>query len=125
MLLSIDQRQRISLSGLSVDDVAPLAAALGAGPLGSDAIERFYDRTGGHTLYLQTVLSDTEGWNGSGEAIAVPASLAAAIGDQLAVLSAPTRSLLEMLAVVNVPMPLAQLGTRQGWRSRARRSSRR
>jgi ATP/maltotriose-dependent transcriptional regulator MalT len=115
MLLGMEQRRRISLSGLSVDDVAPLAAALGAGPLGSDAVGRLYDRTGGHTLYLQTVLSDTESVERLGrETAAVPASLAAAIGDQLAVLSAPARSLLEMLAVVNGRMPLGLLGGAAG-----------
>jgi DNA-binding CsgD family transcriptional regulator len=83
--------------------------------LGSDAIGRLHDRTGGHTLYLQTLLTDPEGSERIGlEAIAVPPSLAAAIGDQLAVLSAPTRSLLEMLAVVNRRMPLALLGGAAG-----------
>ena len=115
MLVSVAQRRRILLSGLSVDDVAPLAAALGAGPLGSHAVQRLYDRTGGHTLYLQTLLSDTDGLERLGqETIAVPASLAAAIGDQLAVLPAPTRSLLEMLAVVNGQVPLALLGGAAG-----------
>ena len=37
---AVAQRRRILLSGLSVDDVAPLAAALGAGPLGSHAVQR-------------------------------------------------------------------------------------
>src|ERR1700722_16515068 len=46
MLVSVAQRRHLSLSGLSVDDVAPLAAALGAGPLGADAVERLHDRTG-------------------------------------------------------------------------------
>jgi len=115
MLLSMAQRRRIFLSGLSVDDVAPLAAALGAGPLGSDAIRRLHNRTGGHTLYLRTVLSDTEGLERLGrDTAAVPASLAATIGDQLATLPAPTRSLLEMLAVVNGPVPLALLGEAAG-----------
>jgi DNA-binding CsgD family transcriptional regulator len=115
MLLSVAHRRRISLSGLSVDDVAPLAAALGAGPLGSDAIWRLHNRTGGHTLYLRTLLSDTEGLEPLGrDTAAVPASLAAAIGDQLATLPAPTRSLLEMLAVVNGPVPLAVLGEAAG-----------
>jgi len=115
MLLSVARRRRISLSGLSADDVAPLAAALGAGPLGSDAIGRLHDRTGGHTLYLRTVLSDTEGLERLGrDTAAVPASLAAAIGDQLATLPAPARSLLEMLAVVNRPVPLALLGEAAG-----------
>jgi len=111
MLLSVAQRRRIVLPGLSVNDVAPLAAALGAGPLGSDATRRLYDRTGGHTLYLRTVLSDREGLERlDRETAVVPASLAAAIGDQLAALPAPTRALLEMMATVNGPVPLALLG---------------
>ena len=40
MLLSVAQRDRIVLPGLSVQDVAPLAAALGAGPVGSDTARR-------------------------------------------------------------------------------------
>jgi hypothetical protein len=115
LLLSVTQQRRIFLSGLSVDDVSPLAAALGAGPLGSDAVRSLHDRTGGHTLYLRTVLSDTEGLERlARDAAAVPASLAAAVGDQLAALPAPTRSLLEMLAVVNEPVPLALLGAASG-----------
>ena len=107
LLVSTPQRQRVVLSGLSVEDVAPLAAALGTGHLDQDAIQHLHDRTGGHTLYLRTMLSDTEGLRQS----AVPDSLAAAIGDQLAALPASTRSLLDMLAVVNGPVPLALLGT--------------
>jgi DNA-binding CsgD family transcriptional regulator len=106
-LLSTTRRQRMVLSGLRVEDVAPLAAALGAEQLDPDAIQRLHDRTGGHTLYLRTMLSDTEGPRQS----AVPESLAAAIGDQLAALPASTRSLLDLLAVVNGPVPLALLGT--------------
>ncbi len=115
MLLSVAQQRHIVLPGLSVSDVAPLAAALGAGPLGSDAIRRLHDRTAGHTLYLRTVLSDQDGLERLGrETAAVPASLAAAIGDQLATLPAPTRSLLEMLATVNGRVPLALLGEAAG-----------
>ncbi len=115
MLVSVDQRLRLPLSGLSVDDVAPLAAALGAGSLSPGAVRRLHDRTDGHTLYLQTLLSDPEGWQQAGRGTAaVPASLAAAIGDQLAVLPAPTRTLLEMLSVMNGPMPLALLGAAAG-----------
>jgi ATP/maltotriose-dependent transcriptional regulator MalT len=115
MLLSVDQRQQVWLSGLSLDDVAPLADALGAPSLDAAAIQRLHQQTGGHTLYLQTVLSATDGLDRLEETTsAVPASLAAAIGDQLAVLSAPTRSLLEMMAVVNVPTPLARIGGAAG-----------
>src|SRR5580704_546526 len=47
----------------------------------------------------------------------VPASLATAIADQLIVLSEDTRTLLEMLAVVNARVPLALLGDAAGVRS--------
>ncbi|HTT92436.1 MAG TPA: AAA family ATPase [Acidimicrobiales bacterium] len=111
MLLSIADCQRMAISGLSIDDVASLADALAATPLDAGGIERLYRHTGGHPLYLQTVLGDTEAMARTGlDGADVPSSLAAAIGDQLAVLPAATRSLLEMLAVVNAPVPLAALG---------------
>ena len=108
MLISIEQRLRLPMSGLRLDDVAPLAATLGAKRMDAVTIQRLYDSTGGHTLYLQTVLSDPDSWERLGQGPgAVPASLATAIGDQLAVLSDESRSLLDMLAVVNAQMPLA------------------
>jgi DNA-binding CsgD family transcriptional regulator len=111
MLLSIADCQRMAIAGLSIDDVAPLADALGATGLNTRSIEHLHQRTGGHALYLQTVLGDTEALGRAGlDGAGVPPSLAAAIGDQLAVLPAATRSLLEMLAVVNAPVPLAVLG---------------
>jgi AAA ATPase domain len=110
MLISVERRLRMPLTGLDFEDFMSLASALGADGLASTDLRRLYDSTGGHTLYLQTVLSDKEGWDrlGDGQA-AVPASLATAIGDQLAVLPDGTRSLLEMLAVVNTRVPLALL----------------
>jgi DNA-binding CsgD family transcriptional regulator len=115
MLLSVPQRHRIVLPGLAVEDVAPLAARLGAGSLGADAVRRLHDRTGGHTLYLRTVLADTEGLERVTRKTArLPASLAAAIGDQLAALPAPTRSLLDLLAVVDGSVSLALLGEAAG-----------
>ena len=115
LLLSVEQRLRLALMGLNLDDIEPLASALGAPPLGRGAIRRLYDGTAGHTLYLRTVLSDLDGLEPLGaERLPVPPSLAAAIGDQLAVLSPETRSLLEMLAIVDGPMPLALLGAAAG-----------
>ncbi len=115
LLVSLPRRLRLPLSGLTVDDVAPLAAALGAGSLGFAAAQRLHDRTGGHTLYLQTLLSDPEGWQQVGQGAAVvPPSLSAAIGDQLALLPAATRTVLEMLSVTNSPVPLALLGVAAG-----------
>ena len=56
-------------------------------------------------------LGDRESWDRPEDGqVTVPASLAFAIGDQLAVLPEETRSLLQMLAVVNARLPLALLG---------------
>ncbi len=118
MLLSVEHRFRVPVSGLGFDQVAPLAAALGAEGLDSRALRRLYDSTGGHTLYLQTVLSDQDSRERLGDGqMGVPASLATAIGDQLILLSEDTRTLLEMLAVVNARVPLALLGDAAGVRS--------
>ena len=115
MLLSVAQHQRMAISGLRIDDVPALADALGAVPLDAAGIARLHERTGGHALYLQTVLSDPEaGESGRVDAVAVPASLGAAIGDQLTLLPAATRTLLEMLAVVDTALPLVLVGEAAG-----------
>ena len=111
MLLSVERRSRVALTGLRLEDVEPLAAALGVDGLDRRVRERLFESTGGHTLYLQTVLGDRESWDRPEDGqVTVPASLAFAIGDQLAVLPEETRSLLQMLAVVNARLPLALLG---------------
>lgn len=115
LLVSAERSLRLSLSGLGLEDVAPLAAALGAEALTPGEIELLHASTGGHTLYLHTVLSDTERLHpGSDGRLAVPASLIAAIGGQLATLSADARRLVEMLAVVNTRVPLARLAAAAG-----------
>jgi DNA-binding CsgD family transcriptional regulator len=111
MLLSIENRLLIPLGGLDADEVASLAAALEAGSLNDKAVKRLYQGTGGHPLYLRTLLS--EGFDFDPQApgrLALPRSLAAAIGEQLRVLPAQTRVILEMLSVLNLRIPLAQLG---------------
>jgi hypothetical protein len=91
--------------------VAALAAAVTAGPLDGEAVQWLYQGTGGHALYLRTVLS--EGFHldprVSGR-LALPRSLAAAVGDYVRVLPPETRVIVEMLSVLNLRMPLAQLG---------------
>ena len=111
MLASVENRLHIPLGGLSPDEVAALAAALRAGPLDDQAIQRLYQGTGGHPLYLRTVLSEGSGSDPRAPGrLALPRSLAAAIGDHLRVLPAETRAILEMLSVLNLRLPLAQLG---------------
>jgi DNA-binding CsgD family transcriptional regulator len=57
---------------------------------------------GGHPSYLRGALSEESGLD--------PRSLAAAVDDHLWALPTETRGLLEMLSVLNLRMPLAQLG---------------
>ena len=111
MLLSIENRLRISLGRLSPDEAASLAAALRAGSLDDEAVRWLYRRTGGHPLYLRTLLSEGFDFDPRApERLALPPTLAAAIGDQLSVLPPRTRTILEMLSVLNLRLPLAQLG---------------
>ncbi len=111
MLLSVENRLHIPLGGLQVDDVASLVGALTTGPLDEAAVQQLHMGTGGHPLYLRTLLS--EGFDFDPRApgrLALPPSLAVAIADHLGVLPPETRAILEMLAVLNLRMPLAQLG---------------
>ena len=111
LLLSIENRLPLPLGGLSPDEVASLAAALSAGSVNDETVQWLYRGTGGHPLYLRTLMS--EGFDFDPRApgrLALPRSLAAAIGDHLRVLPPETRVILEMLSVLNLRMPLAQLG---------------
>jgi hypothetical protein len=111
LLDSVENRVPISLGGLSPSEVASLAAALTAGPVDGDAVRWLYQGTGGHPLYLRMVLS--EGFDFDPRApgrLALPGSLAAVISDHLRVLSPETRGAVEMLSVLNLRLPLAQLG---------------
>ena len=114
MLLSIENHTRIALGGLDREEVTALAAAL-AGPLDEQAVQRLYLGTGGHPLYLRTILAEGSGFDPRApERLVLPRSLAAAIGDQLRVLPPDTRGVLEMLSVLDLRLPLAQLGEAAG-----------
>ncbi len=111
LLLSVENRLFIPLGGLSQEEVASLAAALRAGALDGEAAAWLYQHTGGHPLYLRTLLS--EGFDFDPRAPgrpALPRTLAAAVADHLRVLPAETRVILEVLSVLNLRMPLAQVG---------------
>ena len=111
MLQGVENRLHVPLGGLCLDEVASLAAALGTGSLDDEVVRRLHQDTGGHPLYLRTLLSEGSGFDPRvpGRA-ALPRSLAAAIGDHLRGLPSETVVVLEMLAVLNLRMPLAQLG---------------
>jgi Sodium/hydrogen exchanger family len=111
LLLSIENRMLIPLGGLNNEEVASLAAALTTGSLDDTAVQRLHRCTGGHPLYLHTVLSEGSGFDplALGQ-LALPRSLAAAVGDHLRALPSETRGLIEMRSVLNLRLPLAQLG---------------
>ena len=111
MLLSVENRLHVALSGLHPDEVASLAAVFKAGPLDDEAVQRLYQGTGGHPLYLSTLLSDGFDFDPRTPGrLTLPRSLAAAIGEHLRVLPPVTRGALEMLSVLNLRLPVAQLG---------------
>jgi AAA ATPase domain len=111
MLASVENRLQMTLGGLTADEVGSLAAALRTESLDEEAIQGLYRPTGGHPLYLRTVLSEESGSDPRAPGRqGLPRSLAAAIGDRLAGLPADTRTILEMLSVLNLRIPLAQLG---------------
>jgi DNA-binding CsgD family transcriptional regulator len=111
LLASMERHLHLTLGGLSLDEVAALAAALPGAPLDDQAVQRLYLGTGGHPLYLYTLLSEGSGYDprGAGQ-LTLPRSLAEAIAGQLRGLPPDTLAILEMLAVLNLRMPIAQLG---------------
>ena len=110
LLVSVENHSHVLLGGLAPDEVAALAAAL-AGPLAEQAVQHLHRGTGGHPLYLRSVLSEGSGFDPRDPSrLTLPRSLAAAVGSQLRILPPETQSILEMLAVMNLRLPIAQLG---------------
>jgi DNA-binding CsgD family transcriptional regulator/tetratricopeptide (TPR) repeat protein len=111
MLSSVENQLHIPLEGLGLDEVASLAAALGTESLEDEVVRRLHADTGGHPLYLRTLLTEGSGFDPRAPGRpALPRSLAAAVGDHLRGLPSETKGILEMLAVLNLRVPLAQLG---------------
>ena len=107
VLQGVERRLHIPLEGLRLDEVASLAAALGTESLDDEVVRRLHQDTGGHPLYLRTLLSEGSGFDPSAPGrAALPRSLAAAIGGHLRGLPSQTRVILEMLAVLSLRMPL-------------------
>jgi DNA-binding CsgD family transcriptional regulator len=111
LLASMERQLHLVVGGLSRDEVAELAAELPTGPLDDQAVQRLYLGTGGHPLYVRTLLADGNGLDPRvpGQ-LTLPRSLAAALGGQLRALPPDTLRILEMLAVLNLRLPIAQLG---------------
>ena len=63
MLQGVENHLHIPLAGLGLDEVASLAAALGTESLQDEVVRRLYQDTGGHPLYLRTLLTEGSGFD--------------------------------------------------------------
>ncbi|MEU0897154.1 helix-turn-helix transcriptional regulator [Streptomyces massasporeus] len=99
----------LTLTGLDTTDVAELAARVYGRSVGTATVERLRDHTDGHALYLQTLLAEVplERVSRQEAALPVPTSLAQALRRQLDALPGPARGLVEGIAVLSGPAPLA------------------
>ena len=103
--------RRISLSALSAEDVAALAGAHGI-DLTSDQAERLHRHTGGHPLYVRTLLTElspAELRMADGD-LPAPSSLTSAVTAGLSEVRESRRRLAAAMAVVNQRVGLAQIG---------------
>jgi DNA-binding CsgD family transcriptional regulator/tetratricopeptide (TPR) repeat protein len=106
------QSVSLPVGGLGATEIVTLADRVGV-PLSPDRVAAVRSATGGHTLYVRTVLNQMAAARSAGvRALPLPvASLDAVIRRQWRTLPQPARALLEALAVSNVRMPLVQVGS--------------
>ncbi|HEX3260153.1 MAG TPA: AAA family ATPase [Pseudonocardia sp.] len=115
--LRLDPRRctRIEVGALTVAEVGALAASQGV-PLPTRAAERLHRHTGGHALYVRTLLAELEPARlveGDGD-LPAPRSLSTALVARLSGLPAPARELGLALAVLGRAAPLALVGAVAG-----------
>ncbi|WP_369275989.1 AAA family ATPase [Streptomyces sp. R11] len=105
------------LGGLERSDVAQLAQESGK-TLNPILIDRIHQHTGGHPLYVRTVLADispaTSYPVGPANTLPVPQVLSDAVQQQLARLPEASQRMAEALAVLDVRSPLVTVGVVSG-----------
>ena len=111
--LRLDARrcEFIALGALSIDEVAALAAGSGV-ELSQAAAERLHAHTGGHALYVRTLLAELrpEQLTAADGPLPAPRSLAATAAARLASSEPDAVSLALALAVLGRPSDLALVG---------------
>ncbi|KOG57497.1 hypothetical protein ADK75_03905 [Streptomyces virginiae] len=103
-------RQRatvIRLAGLSEKEVAQLVASVRTAHDNNSLARRLRRYTGGHPLYVQTILKDLATHNGAATDLPLPTSLAGRLRQQIAAVPPASRALLEGLAILAGRFPLA------------------
>ncbi len=99
---------RVVLGSLDPDDVIDLAAQWGI-TLSTTAAARLHAHTGGHPLYLRTLLEEVPAARllAPDDYLPVPRTLEAQIRARLGELSAESRAVAEALSVSSQPLPLS------------------
>lgn len=96
------------LAGLGAADVAELSRRVAGQELTTTAAARLREFTGGHPLHLRTLLAEASAEELTSGRIRVPPSLVTAVRAVTDRLPAPTRDLLDALAVLGGRAPLAR-----------------
>ncbi|WP_406410926.1 LuxR C-terminal-related transcriptional regulator [Streptomyces sp. NBC_01614] len=101
--------QRISLLGLTVDETAQLAASAGIDDLHAAAVRQLHRRTDGHPLHLRSLLSENspDQLADVSQPLPVPTTLEAVVRHTIDALPHTARRLVEAVAVLDAPIPLA------------------
>jgi hypothetical protein len=101
---------RVSLGGLSVDEVTELLAACGA-PRSADLGARVHARTGGNPLFVVELARDLAS---GGAEDALPSGVRDVVRARLALVDAEVRDLLAVCALIGEPLDVALLARASG-----------
>ncbi|MGW4830302.1 AAA family ATPase [Amycolatopsis japonica] len=108
-LETLQHRTIVTIPGLSVGEISELAVLLGRTDLSRHDLLAIHESTGGHTLYVQTLLADPGSEKTRSGGLAVPRSLTRQLQELVSALPPQARGLLEALAVLNRPVTAEQL----------------
>ncbi|MBK3584148.1 AAA family ATPase [Streptomyces sp. MBT57] len=109
MVAALPSYHQLTLTGLSIEEVTDLATLLYGCPVARGAAERLHAHSRGHALHLRTLLSEVpmESVLRERSVLPVPTSLSQHLRRQLQNLPGPAQSLVEGIAVLDAPTPLA------------------
>jgi DNA-binding CsgD family transcriptional regulator len=103
----------LTLEPLPAADVQQLASALGVRGFSGRAAQRLQAHTGGNALYVKTMLTELpeQRWRNWDLSLPAPRAFAAQVMRRLEACSAPTRGLVEAVAVLGNTASVAAAGT--------------
>ena len=106
----------LTLAPMPPTDVQELAGALGVRSFSGLAAQRLHAHTGGNALYVKTVLAELpeQRWRSWDLSLPAPRAFAAQVQRRLEACSAPTRRLVEAVAVLGTTTPVSSAATLAG-----------